>query len=119
MIAAGTGRWLTADLDPEVLSEQAAGPSEVLVPGALVLFPADPEVREVIQEEAEHPVTVSAVLGSVHMCACHTWSSCLVGTIVVPGCSRHSFRKHRYKATPWSASARLIAVSPGSGCISL
>jgi hypothetical protein len=43
----------------------------------------------------------------------------LVGTIVVPGCNAHSFRKHRYSATPWSVLARLSLVSPGPGGMSV
>lgn len=64
MIAARAGSWLSANIGAEVLLEESAGLSEVLAPGAPVVFSAEPEVWEVIHEVAEHAITVGAVLAA-------------------------------------------------------
>src|SRR6266566_5178836 len=52
--AAGAGGGLGADVDAEVLAEQAAGGGEVVAPGAAVGFAAQARVGEVVHEAAEH-----------------------------------------------------------------
>ena len=52
-------------VDAEVRTEETSGLGEGFTPGAPVGFSAQPGVREMVQEPAEHMVAVGAVLGGV------------------------------------------------------
>jgi hypothetical protein len=87
VVAAGAGGGLGADLDTEALAEQEARTGKILAPGTAVGVSAQPGVREVIQEPAEHqPAATNFVLtdlgdrartsgsrlhGSTPMITCH------------------------------------------------